>query len=248
MYCPALLRIKPGRFLNLIIFYYSMLAKKYRSRVVSIKNPFDGIYTVEFESLSGRFKYYPGQFLHVAIDSDYDGSGQWPESRCFSMQSNPDEPTIRITFSVKGRFTKILQETLMTGSEVWLKLPYGDLFTQDHSKLNTVFIAGGTGITPFLSLFASESFSEYVNPSVYLGFKSKSYNFYNDELKVRNTCDLRIYYEDIEGLINIGQVFSKHGTDSTYFISGPPVMIKAFRQSLIDSGVPVKQVLTDAWE
>ena len=225
-----------------------MLAKKYRSRVVSIKNPFGCIYTLEFESLSGRFKYSPGQFLHLAIDSDYDGSGQWPESRCFSMQSNPDRSTVLITYAVKGKFTLMMEQTLKTGSEVWLKLPYGELFTQDHNKSKTVFIAGGTGITPFLSLFTSESFSEYLNPSVYLGFKSKLYNIYNDELKVRNNCDLRIYYEDIEGFINIGQVFSKHGTESSYFISGPPVMIKAFRQSLIDCGVPGKQVLTDEWE
>ena len=88
---------------------------------------------MEFKSL-GRYKYYPGQFLHLAIDHEYDGSGQWPESRCFSMQSNPDEKTIKITYAVKGRFTKQMEEKLKIGSEVWLKLPYGDLFTQPHKK------------------------------------------------------------------------------------------------------------------
>ena len=130
-----------------------MLAKKYKSIVVSILNPFSGIYTVEFASERGNYKYLPGQFLHIALDEDYDGSSQWPDSRCFSMQSNPIEETIKITYAVKGVFTHQMEQQLMVGSEVWLKLPYGDLFTQPHNKTNTVFIAGGTGITPFLSLF-----------------------------------------------------------------------------------------------
>lgn len=68
-----------------------MLAKKYKSEVISILNPFKGIYTLEFRSFGSKYKYHPGQFLHIAIDEEYDGTGQWPESRCFSMQSNPDE-------------------------------------------------------------------------------------------------------------------------------------------------------------
>jgi len=134
-----------------------MLAKKYKSELINILNPFEGIYTLEFESLNGKYKYHPGQFLHIALDEEYDGSGQWPDSRCFSMQSNPNEETIKITYAVKGEFTRQMEQQLKVGTEVWLKLPYGDLFTQPHNKTNTVFIAGGTGITPFLSLFTHET-------------------------------------------------------------------------------------------
>lgn len=225
-----------------------MIAKKHRSKVVSIKNPFDGIYTLEFESLEGKYKYHPGQFLHLAIDSDYDGSGQWPESRCFSMQSNPNETTIKITYAVKGQFTKFMENQLRVGSEVWLKLPYGDLFTQQHNKENTVFIAGGTGITPFLSLFTNESFKEYIDPRIYLGFRSKPYNIYRDELKCVKSSDPKIYYEDVDGLLDIDKIFSESGINSDYFISGPPIMIKLFKQALFDKGVPLIRILTDDWE
>jgi ferredoxin-NADP reductase len=224
-----------------------MLAKKYLSRVVSIKNHFEGIYTLEFESLNGKFKYHPGQFLHIAIDPDYDGTGQWPESRCFSMQSNPDEENVSITFAVKGRFTQLMKDKLKIGSEVWLKLPYGDLFTQHHNKINTVFIAGGTGITPFLSLFTHDSFKEYKNPRIYLGFKSKYFNIYDDGLNLVKSCDLKIFYENEKGFIDIDHIFSENGTKSDYFISGPPMMIKTFRQNLSANGVPSSQILTDDW-
>jgi len=95
-----------------------MQVKKYRSELVSIQNPLAGIIRLEFKSLDGKFRYHPGQFLHIAIDPDYDGIGQWPESRCFSMQSNPDEENIGITFAVKGRFTQLMKDNLKLGSEV----------------------------------------------------------------------------------------------------------------------------------
>lgn len=242
-----------------------MLAKKYKSQVISIRNPFEGIYTVEFTPERGKYKYSPGQFLHIALDEDYDGSSQWPDSRCFSMQSNPNEETIKITYAVKGEFTQQMEQQLKEGSKVWLKLPYGDLFTQTHNKTNTVFIAGGTGITPFLSLFTHESFNEYTNPHIYLGFRSKDYNIYHDELErmttIReifpNSCNsnecnsskfVKSSYENSDGLIDIHSIYSENGSTRDYFISGPPLMIKAFKQSLITNGVPANQVLTDDWE
>ena len=225
-----------------------MLAKKYKSELIAINNPFKGIYTLEFKALNGKYKFHSGQFLHFAIDADYDGSGQWPESRCFSMQSNPDQETIKITYSVKGLFTRQMEQNLQVGTLVWLKLPYGDLFTQQHNKMNTVFIAGGTGITPFLSLFTHKSFKEYINPHIYLGFKSISFNIYKNELNCVKFCDPIIFYEDVVGFLDIHHIFSENGIKCDYFISGPPAMIKIFKRELIAKGLPVSQILTDDWE
>jgi NAD(P)H-flavin reductase len=226
-----------------------MLAKKYRSKLISINNPFEGIYTLEFKSLGRTFKYKPGQFLHLAKEEEYDGVGQWPDSRCFSMQSAPGENTIKITYAVKGYFTKEMALTLKEGSEVWLKLPYGDLFQQDHDKTNTVFIAGGTGITPYLSLFNHITFEEYTNPKVYLGFRSENYNIYQKVLNnSRNPNSfVQIVYQDKEGILDINKIFKENGTEANYFISGPPIMIKNFKQTLFVKGVPKENVLTDDW-
>jgi ferredoxin-NADP reductase len=228
------------------------IIRKYKSKVEQIINPFTDIYTVTFSS-DKKFQYNPGQFLHLALD-EYDGIGQWPESRCFSMQSSPTEETLKITFAVKGSFTNRMKNELHKGKEIWLKLPYGELFTQPHNKVNTVFIAGGTGITPFLSLFADESFNEYINPRIYLGFRSKKYNIYENELREirNNSCNsnnlLKVYYEDKDGIIDIKTILKENGTNSDYFISGPPIMIKSFKSYLINSGLPEQKVLTDEWE
>ena len=207
-----------------------MLAKKYKSRIVSISNPFKDIYTIDFQSLGSKYKFQPGQFLHIAIDENFDGSGQWPDSRCFSMQSNPSEDIIRITYAVKGDFTKRMEQSLRINSNVWLKLPYGDLFTQNHNKNNTVFISGGTGITPCLSLFTHETFKEYSKPRIYLG------------------SVIKFYYQDKDGIIDIEKIFMENGISSDYFISGPPIMIKTFKTILINKGISPSSILTDDWE
>lgn len=227
-----------------------MLAKKYLSEVVSITNPFKDLYTVEFKSMERAFKYYPGQFLHISIDKDYDGIGQWPESRCFSMQSNPSEKVIRITFAVKGNYTQEMVKLLKVGSVFWLKLPFGELFTQNHNKINTIFIAGGTGVTPYLSLFTHESFLEYLNPKIYLGYKKKDFYIYQKELaSIQNSnAKITIFFENEVGVIDIMKIHKDNGNDNNYFISGPPEMIRHFKNQLIYLGVPEENVLTDDWE
>ncbi len=237
------------------------IVKKYQAEVVSSISIIDGVHTIEFCSLDKPFNFAPGQFLHLAID-EYDPTGQWPDSRCFSMQSAPNEELIRITYAVKGQFTSRMQQELKLGKQVTLKLPYGALFIQPHNKTNTVFIAGGTGITPYLSLFTHESFNEYTNPRIYLGFRSEEYNIYNEELNLMhqiresrtNSCHssenkfVKSVYENTDGIIDIHSIFNENGTNSSYFISGPQTMIKAFKQGLITKGVPENQVFTDNWE
>jgi ferredoxin-NADP reductase len=227
-----------------------MLVKKYKTEIVSIQNPATGVYTLEFCS-EKRFKFAPGEFLHLALD-EYDPSGAWPESRCFSIQTAPAEENIKITYAVKGRFTQRMEQELSTGKSVWLKLPFGDLFTQEHSKENVVFVAGGTGITPFLSLFTDESFAKYHHPRLYLGFRNRDLHFYHTELEkathLNPELQIAVFYQDTDGIIDIGQICADNPDAGAFFISGPPVMIKNFKQYLITKGVNENKVKTDDWE
>lgn len=229
-----------------------MIVKKHKATLVDISEPIKGIYTLTFLSERGKFKFEPGQFLHLALDTEYDGIGQWPESRCFSMQTAPNKNDIQITYAVKGAFTQRMKNLLKKDSKVWLKLPYGDLFSQPHQKDKTVFISGGTGITPFLSLFTDDSFSAYRNPILYAGFRNEEFNVYTEAIEkachMNSTFKIKKVYEDKEGILNIPYIFNENGVDASYFISGPPIMIKKFKLFLIENGVPESNILTDDWE
>jgi ferredoxin-NADP reductase len=227
------------------------IVKKYKAEVISVVNPAENIYTAEFKSCTGTFKYLPGQFLHLALE-EYDPSSSWPESRCFSMQSPPNQTTLKITWSVKGLFTKRMAEELIPGKIIDIKLPFGELFQQEHNKKNVVFIAGGTGITPFLSAFTDPNFSEYSDPKLYFGIREKKFHIYSEEFEIARSInpDLKIIecYQDKDGMIDILKILEENGIQSTYFISGPQLMISNFKKELINQGVNPGKIKTDEWE
>ncbi len=211
----------------------------------------ESVYTLELTPQGRAVKFSPGQFLHLALDP-YDPSQSWPESRCFSIQSSPRESVIRLTYAIKGSFTQRMAQVLKVGNQVDLKLPYGDLFTQAHSKVKAVFIAGGTGITPFLSLFSHSSFVDYVQPYLYYGVRTVEHDYYQHELigarELNKSFTVKRYVENIEGFVKIETVVEQSNLDSYYFISGPPQMINWSKASLKNIGVSEDHILTDDWE
>lgn len=228
-----------------------MIVKKYRSEVVSVENPVADIRTVTLRPLEKAYKYNPGQFLHLALD-EYDPARPWPESRCFSMQSSPEQETIKITFAAKGKFTARMALELAPGKVIHVKLPYGDLFSAEHEKRGAVFIAGGTGITPFLSLFTSLAFAAYGGPKLYFGVRNPAHHLYAADLEkakaVNSSFHVKLMNEEKDGRLDIRKIFKENGPSSVYFISGPPVMIKNFKACLAEKGVPAGNIRTDDWE
>jgi len=227
------------------------MVKKYPSRVAAVRNPLEGIYIVALESLGRPYAYLPGQFLHLALDP-YNPSAPWPESRCFSIQSAPADGGITLTYAVKGNFTRRMERELAPGKELVLKLPYGELFSKGYALSRCVFIAGGTGVTPFLSLFADPAFASCKDPALWLGVRDERYHIYGPELasaRERNPAFVtHIVCQDREGILDIGAIHSAEGQDANYFISGPPDMIRNFKAYLLAKGLPPESVRTDDWE
>lgn len=202
-------------------------------------------------------KFHAGQFLHLALD-EYHPDQQWPESRVFSIASSPSERAslLAVTISVKGRYTERIVKTLQEGSECWLKLPYGEfLFPQDR---HLTLIAGGVGITPFLS-FLKQMLEERSGQAVTLcyGVRSKEHYLFSDlisrcESELPN-FNKKVYCEDgsmacDKGVLDIGAIQASAPAGSVFFLSGPPAMISAFKARLRDQGVEGERIRVDDWE
>ena len=131
-------------------------------------------------------------------------------------------------------------------------MPYCELFELGHDFNKTVFISGGTGITPYLSLFTDSSFANYKNPVLYAGYRINDFNIYKGELKkaliINPGFKVSNVYEDKDGILNIDKIYKENGNTPSYFISGPPVMIKLFKQRLLTFGVSETKIFTDEWE
>ena len=59
-------------------------------------------------------------------------AGFWLESRVFSIASAPGQSEVEIVYSVKGRYTKLMEQRLKPGYDLWLKLPYGDFIVDSY--------------------------------------------------------------------------------------------------------------------
>ena len=123
--------------------------RKVKAVVIDLIRYRDNITLYRFKPEFG-VKFKPGQFLHLALD-EYDPSYNWPESRVFSIANAPGKEFIDILISPKGSFTNRIINEISVGRQVWLKLPFGTFNFHDSSGKDVILIAGGTGISPFIS-------------------------------------------------------------------------------------------------
>ncbi|MFN8258867.1 MAG: FAD-dependent oxidoreductase [Bacteroidales bacterium] len=226
----------------------------------------DTVKLIRLKPEKAGIQFKAGQFLHLAIEP-YDPSFNWPESRVFSIANSPTRTdNIDILVSKIGKFTSDLFNKVKTGDELWIKLPYG-IFNFDESLYHdTVLIAGGTGISPFIS-FLQYAIDKNLNPAIHLNYgvrdagliiiekliieaKAKLKNF-NYKLFIENSIDgLPEGISAEQGQLKIKSIVeeSMKLENPVFYLSGPPAMIKAFEVELELQGAKPDQVKYDKWE
>jgi len=241
--------------------------QKIRCQVDKIINHSNGVYTVNLlpERLLPRFN--PGQFLHLSLDG-YDTSSFWPESRVFSIASAPSQrDRLIISYSVKGKYTKRMEKELKEGKWVWTKMPYGDFIIRDNC--NVVLIAGGTGITAFISFIngLSSTFPKKVflaygvrNPDLLLYLPTiidklnicKQFQaFFFIERTDEDAGSLKVLSNSfMKGVISIDRICSllENSNDLKFYIAGPPEMVQHTVNNLRNRSISNEMISVDAWE
>jgi predicted ferric reductase len=87
-----------------------------------------------------------GQFLFVR----FPGTGSLDESHPFTISSAPQEDVLRVTVKASGDFTRRLFERLQPDMDAVVEGAYG-MFDYKTGGQKQIWIAGGIGLTPFLS-------------------------------------------------------------------------------------------------
>jgi predicted ferric reductase len=109
-----------------------------------------GVYTLtvkptDYDSISPK----PGQYIYIK-------TGWFSEDHPFSvMNFNPTTNTIQIGYKAFGDFTKRLSG-IPAGKQLFISGPFG-YFTESISNSPTVYIAGGIGVTPFISRIINQN-------------------------------------------------------------------------------------------
>lgn len=239
------------------------VAQKIRCRVERITDHGEHVYTVDLVPERRVPVFQPGQFLHLALDA-YEPSGFWPESRVFSIVNSPQRrDRLTITYSVRGRFTARMEQELKEGEWVWVKLPYGEFVIGDNCDI--VLFAGGTGITAFTAFL--DGLTPTFPHKVYLayGARERRLLIYRDLAErcaamVSQLCPFYFIEQDADGesaaraatvgRLSVAAMWSRieNPLTATYYISGPPPMLKAISRDLGERGIRADAIRTDAWE
>jgi 3-ketosteroid 9alpha-monooxygenase subunit B len=103
--------------------------------------------------LAGAFAYQPGQFLTVRVPDGAGGS----VARCYSLSSSPhagDAPAITVKRMAGGYASNWIADNVRPGAVLDL-LPPAGTFTPRSLDGDFLMFAGGSGITPVISIVKS---------------------------------------------------------------------------------------------
>jgi ferredoxin-NADP reductase/cytochrome c553 len=165
----------------------------------------------------------------------------------FSITSAPGEPTLRITVKAVGDYTRALR-SLETGADAVVEGPYGSFSHRNVRNDRQVWIAGGIGVTPFLSMARSLGNGNGPSVEAYYCVEHEREAHFLDELRSiagsRDDFRVTVVARDREGFLTAKRLADEQRelSSADVLICGPPAMIDSLRSQLREEGVPDEQV------
>lgn len=187
-------------------------------------------------------RFRPGQFAWLSLDRRPFGHREHP----FSFSSGTDAlPEVSFTIRERGDFTSGIG-TLEPGTQLFLDGPYGHFSYTRHPAAGYVFIAGGIGITPIMSMLRSLAAEGDRRPLhlIYAGRDAGRMVFREELDRLAERLDLEITYvlrlpppdwEGEQGRLDPGMLTRLLPEDKSgyhFFVCGPDEMMDMVEPSL----------------
>lgn len=222
-------------------FYHKVLkrsiAKSKEYTITDIIKECDNIITLKFKPKNHKlFNYKPGQYLYVKLYNSEIPKDEHP----FTISSSPTiMDYVSVTVKQLGDFTNSLVKANV-GDKAYIDGSYGSFTYLDLPKDNKLcFIAGGIGITPYLSMLRYLNVNEK-NRSVILlwGVRDSSELICSEELdsiacNMKNLTILPVLssdknYKGEQGYVDGARVkrLLNNDLDYEFFLCGPPIMME----------------------
>lgn len=142
------------------------------------KNPeVSGVTSVVLEAKDARPDFIAGQYLTVRLPNFEPAEG-----KSYSISSAPHEKYVTLTIKEMGNFSRAILARDV-GDELSTSLPYGFFYPDTPLNPHLIFIAGGIGITPCMSIIRDLLQNER-GPDVTLLYSSRTREsiIFRDEL------------------------------------------------------------------
>ncbi|MBP9758645.1 ferric reductase-like transmembrane domain-containing protein [Candidatus Dojkabacteria bacterium] len=230
------------------VILYRWFGPKHRFTVVDIKDFGDKV-EIYLKPAKQKFVFKAGEFVFLSIRNNKEIS---KEQHPFTIASDPGKEYVKIAFKVLGDFTKKLKVELKTGDEVDVFGPYGHFNSENFAAYkNQIWISGGIGVTPFLSMLEFEAQKnskknihffycnnvekEAIHKDLIsrLSKESKSVNFENYLAKEKGKITADYIVKQIKDEIK----------DRIILLCGPMPMMLALKKQFMKLGVSPKNIV-----
>lgn len=200
-------------------------------------------------AIDDALMFEPGQYVRIQpAGADF--------HRSYSMANVPGSNRLQffIRLVADGAFSRWLAQA-RAGDRVGLSAPHGTFFLRDEDRPR-LFVAGGTGVAPFLSMLRSMAAHPPTRrTTVLIGARTAGHLFAIDELNALRDglegVDLRFAVEqETSGDCHHGyatDLIAQLGLEPTtrVYLCGPPPMVEAGRRAAEAAGLARADVLCE---
>lgn len=213
--------------------------RKYETTLIGKKRVAKDTVEVSFARPDG-FDFRAGQYVQLGVPQLLypDPAGR---SRVMSIASSPlSQDEICIAFRDTGTGYKNTLKQLQIGAPAVIEGPYGFFTLSENATRPMVFIAGGIGITPYLSMLQYATATGLGAPITLVYSNSNDDSAaYLRELQELSRRNHNIRVEKAFGRVNQQQLVENvpDSYNSLWYISGPPAMVAYVRNLLYLLGI-----------
>jgi len=191
-----------------------------------------------------RMKYIPGQFVFMALKGSAVVSS---EVHPFSISSGEDEAALVLTIKNLGDYTARLKD-IVPGTHALIEGPFGRFSYRRYPHARQIWIAGGIGITPFLSMAKSLKENDIFADLYYSVNDQTEAVGLSDLMRVagqnKNFKVIPFYAKERGGFLTGAYIAetSKDIKNKEIFLCGPPPFMLAMKKQFMALGVAKKQI------
>ncbi len=232
----------------------------YQSTLLGRTEVAEGTMAFQFEK-PRDFVFRAGQYIDLTLSESHPG-GSSGLTHTFSIASSPFDEELLVTTRIRNTVFKQALSVVPIGSRVRIEGPMGSFSLHNNAARPAVFLAGGIGIAPFLSMVSHATAEKLRHPIVlfYANRNLQDAAFIDDLWKLERTNPRFRFVPTLTrmtnnngawrgktGHISSEMLFTEVGIlpGPIYYIAGPPTMVAATRRTLAEAGVDEDDIRTE---